>query len=48
MDRILQGIMVDTRIELDKQMLLTQDGCLVTRTNNPNNNAAMVNYYIWI
>ena len=48
MDRILQDIMVDTGIELDRQMLLTHDGCLVTRSNNPNNNATMVNYHIWI
>ena len=48
MDRILREIMVDTGIELDRQMLLTYDGCLVTRSNNPNNNATMVDYHIWI
>ena len=47
MDRIKQAIMVDTGIEVDQQMLLTHDGCLVTRMDNPNTKATMVNFHIW-
>lgn len=44
MERIMQGIMVDTTIQLDQQILLTHDGCLVTPSSNPKNNATTVNF----
>ena len=43
MEHMMQQIMVDTGIELDRQILLTHDGCLVARSYNPNNAAATVN-----
>ena len=45
MERIMREIMVDTGIELDRQVLLTHDGCPITRSNNPNNKARKVNFY---
>ena len=41
----MQQIMLDTGIELDRQILLTHNGSLVTRSYNPNNSAAMVNTF---
>ena len=46
MERIMQTIMVDTEIEQDRQILLTHNGCMVTRSTNPNSAAATVNYLI--
>ena len=40
----MQAIMVDTGIEQDRQILLTHNGCVVTRSTNPNNAAATVSY----